>query len=119
MRLLCHLIEARERAVGSEELMQALWPNENVGDGSLKRAVCGARHILGEPNRRQGRIRTIRGFGYQFVGPLEVATCMSRAPALPPAGRADHDVAQRWRTTVSATLRKQALITAYPRMLGV
>lgn len=70
LRLLCHLIEHRERAVSSDELMRLLWPDETVGSGSLKRAVCGARQAIGERGGRESRIRTVHRFGYQFVGSL-------------------------------------------------
>jgi DNA-binding winged helix-turn-helix (wHTH) protein len=70
LRLLCHLIECRERAVGSDELMRLLWPDETVGSGSLKRAVCGARQAIGERGGRDSRIRTVHRVGYQFVGSL-------------------------------------------------
>ncbi|HTU61269.1 MAG TPA: winged helix-turn-helix domain-containing protein, partial [Polyangiales bacterium] len=68
LRLLQHLLEQRTRAVDTAELLQVLWPGTRVGTGSIKRAVLGARQALGERAEDQSRIRTIRGFGYQFVG---------------------------------------------------
>ena len=68
LRLLQHLVEQRIRAVGTEELFRVLWPDARVGPASIKRAVLGARHALGERGEEHSRIRTVRGFGYQFVG---------------------------------------------------
>ena len=67
LRLLQHLIEQRARAVPTDELMRVLWPDTRVGAGSIKRAVLGARQALDDRGEDQSSIRTLRGFGYQFV----------------------------------------------------
>jgi DNA-binding winged helix-turn-helix (wHTH) protein len=81
LRLLSHLIECRERAVSGDELMHLLWPDETVGSGSLKRAVCGARQAIGERGGRESRIRTVHRYGYQFVGPLRESVLPGNAPS--------------------------------------
>jgi DNA-binding winged helix-turn-helix (wHTH) protein len=68
LRMLLHLVAQRERAVGNSELFAVLWPGEHVGVASIKRAIIGARRALGEAGDSQLSIRTVRGFGYQFVG---------------------------------------------------
>ncbi|HEY2732633.1 MAG TPA: AAA family ATPase, partial [Polyangiales bacterium] len=72
LRLLLHLIEQRDRVVGNDELLRVLWPEATVGPGSIKRAILGARQALGERADDQTYIRTVRGFGYQFVGDVMV-----------------------------------------------
>ena len=90
LRLLGHLIGARERAVSSEELMRLLWPEEIVGDGSLKRAVCGARQAIGERGGRASRIRTVHRFGYQFVGSAREVAREQTGRQVLAAGSVDH-----------------------------
>jgi DNA-binding winged helix-turn-helix (wHTH) protein len=67
-KLLLYLAERRDRVVPKEELFDALWPGESVGNCSLTRAVRVARLALGDRGDSQRMIRTIRGFGYRFVG---------------------------------------------------
>jgi DNA-binding winged helix-turn-helix (wHTH) protein len=69
LRLLLYLVTHRGRVVAKTELLQALWPEETVCGGSLKRAVRGLRRVLGDTGETQTRIRTVRGFGYEFVPP--------------------------------------------------
>lgn len=76
LRLLLHLVEQRERTVGGDELLRVVWPDEKVGPGSIKRAVSGARHVLGDRDDR-AHIRTVRGYGYSFVGVVEVKSALS------------------------------------------
>ena len=83
LRLLLHLVEQRDRAVASEELMRVLWPETKVGAGSIKRAILGARHALGERREEQSRIRTVRGFGYQFLDEVEVEQTAPRLVDVP------------------------------------
>ncbi|HKP64323.1 MAG TPA: AAA family ATPase [Polyangiales bacterium] len=84
MRLLLHLASHSERAVGNEELLRVLWPDETVGHGSIKRAVRGARRVLGDDGDSQASIRTVRGFGYQFVIPMQIREAPERpAPSAP------------------------------------
>jgi len=71
LRLLCHLVEHRARAVDNAELLHTLWPDAKVTPGSIKRAVLGARQALGERAASQASIRTVRGLGYQFVREVE------------------------------------------------
>ena len=69
LRLLLYLVAHRGRVVPKAELLEALWPQETVCGGSLKRAVRGVRRALGDSGGTQARIRTVRGFGYEFVPP--------------------------------------------------
>jgi DNA-binding winged helix-turn-helix (wHTH) protein len=71
--LLLLLVRERGRAVSTQELFSVLWPGERVGMGSVRRAVLGVRRALGEMADAQHSVRTVRGFGYQFVRPVRVA----------------------------------------------
>jgi len=85
LRLLVYLVERRDRSVSSDELMRALWPNETVAIGSVKRAVRVARQALGDSGESQATIRTVRGFGYRFVREVitrEPATWDSTLPLM-------------------------------------
>lgn len=94
LRLLLHLVEQRTRAVGTDELLRVLWPDTRVSTGSIKRAVLGARQALGERGEDQTYIRTVRGFGYQFVGELqelggEAPGARTAEPAVRPPARSN------------------------------
>jgi DNA-binding winged helix-turn-helix (wHTH) protein len=83
LRLLLHLVEHRDRVVGNDELLRVLWPEATVGRGSIKRAILGARQALGEQGEDTTRIRTVRGFGYQFVGDVAVQEVGNVTPSRP------------------------------------
>jgi DNA-binding winged helix-turn-helix (wHTH) protein len=74
LRLLLYLVRHRGRVVPKAELLEALWPMETVCGDSLKRAVRGLRRALGDDGAKQSRIRTVRGYGYEFVVPRRRAT---------------------------------------------
>ena len=71
LALLLYLAERRERAVGKEELLEALCPGVAVTTGSLQRAVSLARASLGPEGREW--IRTLPRFGYRFAAPVTAA----------------------------------------------
>lgn len=66
------LIEQRMRALSKDELMQKLWPDCLVEEGSLTQLVFQARRALGEEAGRQQFIRTVPRHGYQFVADVTV-----------------------------------------------
>lgn len=103
LRLILHLVRERARVVGNDELLKELWPNEVVGQGSIKRAILGARQALAE---NQSQIQTVRGFGYRFVGDL-VEKDPSQAEPRPPASAPSEPV--------SATLPR---VVAREELLG-
>ncbi|MDX1380235.1 MAG: tetratricopeptide repeat protein [Xanthomonadales bacterium] len=69
--LVLYLLEHRDRAVGKDELQDALWPGVIVTETALTRAVMKARRTLGDDPERQAVIRTVHGHGYRFVAALE------------------------------------------------
>ena len=85
LKLLVYLVENRDRVVPSTEIRAALWPDTTVSPASLKRAVCAARHVLGENASSQSSIRTLRGQGYRFVVAVQEVSAPS-APAPPVPG---------------------------------
>lgn len=70
--LLAYLLEHRDRAVSKEELEAAVWRGRPLSETVLARSIMKARQFLGDDPERQEFIRTVRGFGYQFVAPVEV-----------------------------------------------
>lgn len=94
--LLVYLVRNRDRVVGKEELLNKLWPDVIVADGSLQRAISLARSAL----RRGGADQAIRTYareGYRFcaerldptfVAPAEAASREGVGDALEKARQA-------------------------------
>lgn len=70
--VLTYLIAHRDRAVSKEELEEAVWQGRPLSETVLARSIMKARQALGDDPEQQNYIRTVRGFGYQFVGEVEV-----------------------------------------------
>jgi DNA-binding winged helix-turn-helix (wHTH) protein len=67
-----YLVEHRERAVGRDELIAAVWGRTETGDGTLGQTVLAARRALDDTGKEQHAIRTVFRFGYHWVAPVEV-----------------------------------------------
>lgn len=63
--LLVYLVKNRERVVSKDELLDTLWANVIVADGSLQRAISLARTALAEAGAAD-MIRTYARKGYRF-----------------------------------------------------
>lgn len=70
--LLCisYLVVHRDRVVGYDELVQALWGHANVNNHQLSQVILAARRMLGDDRQTQRVIRTATGKGYQWVAPV-------------------------------------------------
>lgn len=68
-----YLLEHRERAVGRDELIAAVWGRTETGDGTLGQTVLAARRALDDTGKEQHVIRTVFRFGYHWVAEVEVA----------------------------------------------
>lgn len=66
--LLAFLLENRGRLILKEELLDALWGEVHVGEGSLNRTVAELRQALGDHPRDARFIETVPRRGYKFVG---------------------------------------------------
>jgi DNA-binding winged helix-turn-helix (wHTH) protein len=78
--VLVYLARNRDRVVSKDELLDAVWPDVTVADGSLQRAVSLARNALEEAGV-ENAIRTYSRQGYRFCA--EAAG--TPVPAAPPA----------------------------------
>jgi DNA-binding winged helix-turn-helix (wHTH) protein/TolB-like protein/Tfp pilus assembly protein PilF len=65
--VLRYLIEHRDRLVGKDELLDAIWAGRVVEENSLTRAVSALRHALGVGAGDHRYVVTVPGHGYRFV----------------------------------------------------
>ncbi|MDN5793067.1 MAG: winged helix-turn-helix domain-containing protein, partial [Brevibacterium aurantiacum] len=65
--LLCFLIEHRDRVVGKDEILVAVWGDRFVSESALTSRIKSARRAVGDSGDTQHLIRTARQRGYQFV----------------------------------------------------
>lgn len=68
---LAYLIENRERAVGRDELVAAVWGRVDIPDAHVSQLVLRLRRLLGDDGQVQHTVRTVPGFGYRWVVPVE------------------------------------------------
>lgn len=61
------LVEHRDRAVGRDELIAAVWGRADVSETLLGQTVMHARRAVGDSGDAQRLIRTIPRFGYRWV----------------------------------------------------
>jgi DNA-binding winged helix-turn-helix (wHTH) protein/tetratricopeptide (TPR) repeat protein len=91
---LIYLIEHRERAVGRDELIAAVWGKLDVTDTLLGQTVLKARRAVGDSGNGQNVIRTIPRFGYRWVAEVddEERSDSERASVSAVAATTDHAV---------------------------
>ena len=91
---LVYLLERRERAVGRDELISAVWGRGDVSDALLGQTLARARRAIGDTGEEQRFIRTVARFGYHWVAPVDVIDdAASARAAAPPEARAGDPVA--------------------------
>lgn len=73
-RLLELLLERRPRALPKAEILEEVWPDVVVTEGSLAALVKDLRKALGEDARSPSYVRTVFGFGYAFEGTVHEVT---------------------------------------------
>lgn len=66
-----YLVAHRDRAVHRDELVQAIFGRPNVSDAQLGQVVLRTRRALDDDGNAQRVIRTIAGYGYRFVAPID------------------------------------------------
>ncbi|WP_300614675.1 winged helix-turn-helix domain-containing protein [Dokdonella sp.] len=66
-----YLIEHRDRAVGRDELIAAVWGRADITDGLLGQTVLSARRVLDDTGKEQQCIRTVFRFGYHWVAAMD------------------------------------------------
>jgi DNA-binding winged helix-turn-helix (wHTH) protein/Tfp pilus assembly protein PilF len=117
---LAYLIEHRERAVGRDELVAALWGRVDVADVLVSQLVARARKTIGDDAQAQRAIRTILGFGYRWVMPLDAMTAEEArdVPAAPIAATVQNE-RQIPRAIAAVTPHKQARLWLFAFALVV
>src|SRR5687768_4772647 len=67
-----YLVEHRDRAVGRDELIAAVWGKADIGDGMLGQTILSARRALDDTGKEQACIRTVIRFGYHWIAPVTI-----------------------------------------------
>lgn len=73
LECLVYLIEHRDRAVGRDELIAAVWGKVDAGDTVVAQTMLRARKALDDTGSQQAMIRTLPRFGYRWVAPIREA----------------------------------------------
>ncbi|WP_099247370.1 alpha/beta fold hydrolase [Mycobacterium sp. shizuoka-1] len=68
--VMVQLVANHERVVTKDELFDSVWGGRFVGEAALTSRIKAARRALGDDGESQRYIRTVRGRGYRFVGPV-------------------------------------------------
>ena len=102
--VLAYLIARRDRIVGKDEIIAAVWRDVAVTDDSLIHAISLVRRTLGDDPTHASFIETVPRRGYRFVGSVEVVTAAppGSAVSLPDEEPQDDLAATRYRVLQSA-----------------
>jgi DNA-binding winged helix-turn-helix (wHTH) protein/tetratricopeptide (TPR) repeat protein len=120
---LVYLIEHSQRAVGRDELISAVWGRADVSDALLGQTLARARRAVADSGEAQSVIRTVPGFGYQWVAPVSTVHAHAMASDTPrttdpapsfdvPAPLAVHASPRAFVRTAASALALLALIAA-------
>jgi DNA-binding winged helix-turn-helix (wHTH) protein/tetratricopeptide (TPR) repeat protein len=87
--VLRYLVLHRDRVVGKDELLGALWPGEHVVEGVVARCIYALRKAFGEREDGDAVLATVRGRGYRFVADIRVVVPSGAPPRDPFVGRGE------------------------------
>jgi DNA-binding winged helix-turn-helix (wHTH) protein/tetratricopeptide (TPR) repeat protein len=90
LECLVYLIEHRDRAVGRDELIAAVWGKVDAGDTVVAQTMLRARKALDDTGSQQAMIRTLPRFGYRWVAPVREAAASHGVEPDRPRDDAEH-----------------------------
>ncbi|GGA03217.1 winged helix-turn-helix domain-containing protein [Dyella caseinilytica] len=82
---LVYLVEHRERPVGRDELISAVWGRADVSDSLLAQTIVRLRRVLGDAGNEQHSIKTIARVGYRWMLETQATEQSAIAPTDLPA----------------------------------
>ncbi|WP_368564300.1 winged helix-turn-helix domain-containing protein [Pseudoxanthomonas sp. UTMC 1351] len=71
---LAYLIEHRDRPVGRDELISAVWGRTDVSESTLAHTIVRLRQVLGDNGNDQHSIRTVPRLGFRWIANVEEIT---------------------------------------------
>ena len=79
--LLCKLLAEPDRVLSKDELLDYLWPRQDVAEANLTQTIYELRLALGETARDASYIETVPRRGYRFKGSVSAVTESTSSPA--------------------------------------
>lgn len=70
VELLCLLVQAPGRLVTKDEILQRVWSDAHVEDGSIANSIWMLRRVLNPHFEGEGPIATVARRGYRFTAPV-------------------------------------------------
>jgi|GEM_PF-4185053 len=121
--LLAYLVRNCDRAVGKAELEEVVWGGKPLSETVLSHTVMKARQAINDCAGEQKLIRTIRAFGYRFVGPVTTEPVGAAAGAIPREAANDaaasDSLTARWPWLIPVMCRIAMVIAAVAILAGV
>jgi DNA-binding winged helix-turn-helix (wHTH) protein len=68
--VLVYLIGNRDRVVGKDELIDAVWDGRAISDGALNSRINAVRRAVGDDGTAQAVIKTFTRRGFRFAGTM-------------------------------------------------
>jgi DNA-binding winged helix-turn-helix (wHTH) protein/tetratricopeptide (TPR) repeat protein len=115
---LAYLLEHRDRAVGKDELVAAVWERVDVSDTQLGQTVLRARRAVNDDGQAQNVIKTVSRFGYRWVADVALVSDRDNAPT-------EHATAEAPQSQIAPTQiaptppRTHRLLTRIAAMLAI
>jgi TolB-like protein/DNA-binding winged helix-turn-helix (wHTH) protein len=94
LRLLFYLLRNRDRVIPKDELLDRVWSDTAVSEGSLFNALNQIRSALGDDGSQQRVIQTLRGQGYRLIAPVEEHPATAPVRTKPARSEAEGEATQ-------------------------
>lgn len=94
-----YLLENRDRAVGRDELISAVWGKADATYSLLGQLIAKARRTLGGSGNDQSVICTVQRFGYRWMADVEAAEAIAEPKNVPEGTeprKTDSATSRRW-----------------------
>src|SRR5271156_3503960 len=79
LEVLIYLLEHAGEVCTKDELLTGVWPGRILSETVLTKCIGRLREVLGD--RGQEIIKTVYGFGYRFIAPVQVVLGSAPGPA--------------------------------------
>ncbi|WP_170167106.1 winged helix-turn-helix domain-containing protein [Paracoccus methylarcula] len=79
--LVLYLLRNRDRVIGYDELIEAVWEGRNVSESTIRNRINAARKLIGDDGHRQCVIRTFPRRGLRFISEVREGDITSSSSA--------------------------------------